>query len=599
MKVELLTQMLQQSNYDPVKIEFLQQGFANGFDIGYQGPKIRQSNAKNIPLKVGNETELWNKIIKEVKLGRVAGPFDNPPFENYIQSPIGLVPKSGNLGKTRLIFHLSFEFNKDKEEGKSLNQCTPKEMCKVKYRDLDHAVVSCLSTHKEAQKENRSNLHFDEMETVPTSKDDQYPIFMGKTDVQSAFRLVPLSIWSWSWLLMLARHPVTKKWKYFVDKCLPFGASISCAIFQRFSNALCHIAKFRAGQDTITNYLDDFLFVAYTRLMCNDMINQFLNICSTIGVPIAEEKTEWGTNILVFLGILLNGFNLTLGVPEEKRQKALFLLRKMMDKHKSTVRDLQLLCGFLNFLNRAIYPGRAFLRRMYSKLAIVGVQTQYKNNGKLLPLENKPKSKLTPYHHVTLDSNFRADCKTWIKFLDHGNLQRVVARPMLDITMFKTSTQISFFTDASAGFEKGFGCVYGKRWTYGKWEKDFIQNFEPSIEFLELYALVVGILTWEKELSNCRIIIHCDNQAVVGMVNKLTSSCKRCLHLIRILVLNGLIFNRRVSVVYIKSSDNKLSDALSRGDLTRFRREGPHMNQFPDPINPQVESAQQLFLSVN
>ena len=57
---------------------------------------------------VGNETEMWNKIMKDVSAKRVAGPFDKIPFTNFIQSPIGLVPKAGN--KTRLIFHLSFNF---------------------------------------------------------------------------------------------------------------------------------------------------------------------------------------------------------------------------------------------------------------------------------------------------------------------------------------------------------------------------------------------------------------------------------------------------------------------------------------------------------
>ena len=104
----------------------------------------------------------------------------------------------------------------------------------------------------------------------------------------------------------------------FVDKCLPFGASISCTIFQRFSNALCHLVKFKSGRKSITNYLDDFLFVAYTRQLCNDMIQTFLDICEKIGVPIVDEKTEWATTELVFLGILLNGIKMILAVPEEK-----------------------------------------------------------------------------------------------------------------------------------------------------------------------------------------------------------------------------------------------------------------------------------------
>ena len=80
-------------------------GFTNGFDIGYRGPLIRQSKSQNIPFTVGNKVILWNKIMKEVKAGGYAGPFEEIPFENFIQSPVGLVPKKGD--KTRLIFHLS------------------------------------------------------------------------------------------------------------------------------------------------------------------------------------------------------------------------------------------------------------------------------------------------------------------------------------------------------------------------------------------------------------------------------------------------------------------------------------------------------------
>ena len=111
------------------EIDFLHDGFTNGFDIGYQGPKQRQSSSANIPLTIRSKTELWNKIMKEVQLNRVAGSFEQIAFENYIQSPIGLVPKAG--GKTRLIFHLSFDF--DDAQNRSLNHYTPKELCSMRY----------------------------------------------------------------------------------------------------------------------------------------------------------------------------------------------------------------------------------------------------------------------------------------------------------------------------------------------------------------------------------------------------------------------------------------------------------------------------------
>ena len=91
-----LVKLLQESHYMEEEINFLEDGFLNGFDIGYEGPQDRQSSADNLPFQesVGNKTELWNKLMKEVKAKRVAGPFEKIPFKSYIQSPIGLVPKT-------------------------------------------------------------------------------------------------------------------------------------------------------------------------------------------------------------------------------------------------------------------------------------------------------------------------------------------------------------------------------------------------------------------------------------------------------------------------------------------------------------------------
>ena len=75
--------------------------------------------------------------MKEVKEGHYVGPFEQIPFESYVQSPIGLVPKDGGT-KTKLIFHLSCDFKKSRN--KSLNHYIPDEVCSVKYNDIDEAV---------------------------------------------------------------------------------------------------------------------------------------------------------------------------------------------------------------------------------------------------------------------------------------------------------------------------------------------------------------------------------------------------------------------------------------------------------------------------
>ena len=244
--------MLNQSGYVEEETWFLVDGLTNGFDLEYHGPENRQDSSSNIPFMIGDKYEMWLKIMKEVSLGCYAGPFEEIPYKWYVQSPIGLVPKAGN--KTRLIFHLSFNF---KSGFSSVNAYTPKDKCTVKYHDLDEAIRKSLML----------------LESLKSSG----VIWYGKTDVQLAFRLLPTKLSLWWLMVMKAQHPITNQWFFFIDKCLAFGHSISCALFQGFSNSLAHLSKARRNprmklSTDLTNYLDDFLFLALSQMACNEML---------------------------------------------------------------------------------------------------------------------------------------------------------------------------------------------------------------------------------------------------------------------------------------------------------------------------------------
>ena len=132
----------------------------------------------------------------------------------------------------------------------------------------------------------------------------------------------------------------------------------------------------------------------------------FWTHCDHLGIPVSLEKTEWASELVVFLGILLDGRNLILAVPEEKKQIAINLLKDLVGRRKTTVKDLQKLCGYLNFLCRAIQPGRTFTRRMYSKFS------QVIHFSGITP-RNSYEYKLKQHHHVNLDSEFKLDCRVW------------------------------------------------------------------------------------------------------------------------------------------------------------------------------------------
>ena len=524
-----LEQLLTEVDYDVKKRQYLINGFKHGFSLEYQGGLNGCKRlAPNLKLRVGNKLELWNKVMNEVELGRYAGPFEQPPYDCFVQSSIGLVPKDKGT-KTRLIFHMSYPRN-----GESVNSGIPYEKCTVKYPDFNEAVNLCLQ------------------EGVGCS--------IGKSDMSSTFRHVRMIKDQWWLLVMKAAHPVIGKIWYFVDKCLPFGSSISCAIFQAISDAIAWLVQFRTKKPNV-NYLDDYLFAAALKAMCDSQIQVFLDICKDIRFPVALEKTFWGESLMIFLGLLLDTYRQVICIPMDKLIKANNWVEFFLSKtnKKPTLKEFQKLTGILNFLCKCIVPGRAFLRRLYVKNSVKGKTLQ-------------------PHHHIKITEEHRLDLMVWKQFLTTPD---VYYRPFMESRSWNAQ-EIDMYSDASGNFKLGY-C--GQEWTWGQWDFSFCQEHNPSIEYLELFAMLVGVRNWIRLFRNRRIVLFCDNEAVVHMINKSTSNCKHCMVLIRLLVAECIFQKVRVFAKHVGTKDNGKADALSRLEFNRFRGlGGNHMNTHPTAI---------------
>ena len=153
------------------------------------------------------------------------------------------------------------------------------------------------------------------------------------------------------------------------------------------------------------------------------------------------------------------------------------------------------------------------------------------------------------------------DLQLWREFLNHPS---AFCHPFADFSSVISSSDIGFYSDATPNAKLGFGAICGTHWMYHSWDESFILSQEPSIEFLELFAVTAGLMAWIHEYKNMSILIHCDNQSVVHMVNKTATSCPHCMTLIRIVVFQGLIHNVKINAVYVPGKINKISDFLSR-----------------------------------
>ena len=204
----------------------------------------------------------------------------------------------------------------------------------------------------------------------------------------------------------------------------------------------------------------------------------------------------------------------------------------MITKRKVTVEQIQKLCGFLNFLCRSIVTCVGLLQSVYMLTPVI-----------------------RPWGHTILSrwhTKIKSDLHTWCTFLQHPS---VYCRPFIDFTSFWTAEQIQMYSDARKNSRLGWGAICQNSWTYAMWNPEFIINENLSIEYLELFTVLVAVTNWIDRFSNKRIVLFCDNQSVVAMINSTTSSCQYCMVLIRKLVLHSMIHNVRVFARYISSKN--------------------------------------------
>jgi len=89
------------------------------------GPRA-PSTCNNLRSATKNPTAVNEKLEKELRFGRIAGPFDASPLPSLHISPLDLIPKK-TPGEFRLIPNLSLPY------GNSVNSHIPKAASSVHY----------------------------------------------------------------------------------------------------------------------------------------------------------------------------------------------------------------------------------------------------------------------------------------------------------------------------------------------------------------------------------------------------------------------------------------------------------------------------------
>ena len=276
-------------------------------------------------------------------------------------SPMGLVPKSHQPNKFRLIVDLSTP------AGTSVNDGIPSELCSLKYASLDNAVALIQTLGRGTR--------------------------LVKMDLKDAYRMVPVHPDDY--------HLLGVSWKghTFVDRALPFGLCSAPKIFNAFADFIAWVLH-QHGIAHQLHYLDDFLFLgAPYSDEAAEALETVSRVLRMLGIPVAVHKTEGPAPLLIFLGIVIDTRTFELRLPEIKLAHLQGLLHSWVTRRHCRKQELESLLGHLSHAATVVRHGRTFLRQLFSLL---------------------PRAR-SNHHFIHLTAGARADLLWWKIFLQDWN----------------------------------------------------------------------------------------------------------------------------------------------------------------------------------
>ena len=272
------------------------------------------------------DTDIIDKKLREDLTLRRVIEF-KAPIPPFIPPPLGLVPKHD--GGWRKIHHISHP------RGRSVNHYIPDgagEMRYARFQDVLRLVI-------------RAGRNF---------------VIM-KRDIKDAFRNIPVAP-QHQWLLGFLWRS-----KHYKETCLSFGLSTAPFIFNLFGEGL-HWVLLAFLRWILVHYLDDFIAIFTAAQARAQRIRQesraYTWVTDLLGIPRNDSKDREGTKLTVF-GIGVDTTNFTARLPNEKLEKAIRAMAKVLGEPSVSFLDMQSLVGFLSFFSQAVRLGRVFMRGLW------------------------------------------------------------------------------------------------------------------------------------------------------------------------------------------------------------------------------------------
>ena len=457
-----------------------------------------------------------------------------------------------------------------------LETSTHKEMCELLQREVDEGKVSIVTTQPRCvhslgavRKSNGSLRPITDCSRPESSSINNYMSstfhsftynsvqdavsvlsqgdFMAVVDISSAYRAVNVkgdhaTFQGLSW--DFGQGPV-----FLQDNRLCFCLKCAPNIFDSLSRFIVAVAKAR-GASRVINYLDDFLVLGHDTDSCLRARDIVTSVIELLGFKVSWKKVTNPDPVTTFLGIQIDSVKMELSLPLEKVIKLRDLVTLVLERGRTSRKELECLGGLVSYCSYVVRGGRTFSRRIFDLAA------SYSRASRNIPLSE-----------AIMD-----DLKWWLSFCGIFNGRACIIQDLHPLPMYSDS---SF---------KGFGAWLGKDYLLGFWDHDDVcpealagcSHLAPApeipvaknINVYELWPLVAGLKRWGHFFKNSRLHFITDNMQVLAMINTGRSANRTCMSWLREMFWMCFILNIDIFASYISSADNVLADALSRVPYT-------------------------------
>lgn len=503
LNVRFLDEMTKGSLHNKI-IKYLRFGWPLGHD-GKSIPKEAKSNHRGV---LNFHQETYEYLQKEKDKGRIFGPHLEKQFmgKNGI-SPLNSVPRK-NDSKRRFVLDLSFPKGKSINDGIDKNFYEGEEV-QLKYPTVDDLVELIIKKKKQ----------------FPQEK-----VLLWKRDLKSCYRqfkLCPGSV-----------HLVGYKFeeKYWYDLVLAMGSTSSAQICQKITNLIRFVFENRYD-DEVRNFLDDF-FSAQIETLAQQSYLNMKDVLGQAGIEENPEKACAPATSMIVLGILFDTETMTLRLTQEKSDELVEELLKWPGRTSCTLRQMQSLIGKLNFASGVVRSGRVYMARLINALRIKGKNSQ---------------------STLTLSTDNLNDVRWWIEQI---KLRKGVPMISKMVSRAWLAPGSVWSSDSSLTGLGGWSQKTGMFFHY-KLEEPWT---ELDINSLECLSLMLCFHKWAEQCTNKRVLINCDNQTTVNVINSGAAKNRFLQACLREIYHICAMQNAEIRVVWVKTTENSIADCLSRWD---------------------------------